>query len=316
MICNTCKVDIGDGPYVTSWTSETDKTYSCWDCDLLERIREYGSDGVIRTSLYMDAAMRAYKREYIKKTLSSRDSTPREIDTVRDYGRALAKNLVAEETAFRGSPPDHPPGPDVYEALKRIAGEQPRAEHGPRISVGTDLYDIERVFCGFWVRRYQFWFDVLCESMEPVEALVKTWEREVWFGGHDYSMDSAHTEPYAENMPEFRSYIRDEKGIRLEHVPPGSLQAFVLAATMKGYSAKVGDVTYSSYTVCKRSLFQIESGPDRLTLILDEDSPMARGGIQGISATAKDAHAMLTRAIEDWKSGKIQLAGSTDMGVM
>lgn len=186
MICKDCKVDIGGGPYVASWTADTEPTYSCWDCALLERIRTYGQDGIVRTPLYMDAALRTYKRKYIKRTLSSRDSTQREVDVVRDYGRDLAKNLVAEETAFRGKQPEPPPGPDVYAALDRIRGEPPRAEFGPQsISVGTDLYDIERVFCGFWVRRHQFSNPLPWPSLDNLTELgvsIQGWspERARW----------------------------------------------------------------------------------------------------------------------------------------
>ena len=155
----------------------------------------------------------------------------------------------------------------------------------------------------------KLWFDEFMADHDRVGVALKLWEREVWFGGKEPHLDNTMTRPY-KNMPEFREYIDKTK------LPEGSLQAFVGPAKYKGYRADVDGKTYLSYTMCGRSIFQIETANGTMVgIILDENSPTPRGGIKGIHATADQAIALIAQAIVDWKEGKINLVHSDGVGL-
>lgn len=149
------------------------------------------------------------------------------------------------------------------------------------------------------------WFDHFCAATQRVHGAMKLWEREVWFGGHHPERDEGYTR--ATNF-DFREYINKKR-------PPGSLQGVVEATNSQGLRADVGAVTYLSCTLAGRSMFQIEQGEVRVTLILDESSPNARGGVQGLDATADQAVALIAQGIADWKAGKIKLQPSRSVGL-
>lgn len=149
------------------------------------------------------------------------------------------------------------------------------------------------------------WFDTFCDDLAAVHAEAKLWERAVWFGGTEPDRDDTLTE---DDQYGFRNY---KEGVK----PKAGLQAFVDAAEYKGYKAKVGDVEYLSYTMCGRSIFQIDAPDDvSVGIILDEDSPSARGGIKSISATRDQAIALIRQAISDWQAGKIKLEHGEGVG--
>ena len=155
----------------------------------------------------------------------------------------------------------------------------------------------------------KLWFDHFMDDYDRVDEAFKLWEREVWFGGQTPHLDDAVTKPYAD-MPEFRQYIDKKKG-----APAGSLQAFVIPAKWHGYRADMWDgVTYLSYTIAGRSIFQIDAPDVSLGYCLDETSPTPRGGIQSLSCTADRAVTLITRAIADWKDGKVTFAHSDAVG--
>ena len=98
-------------------------------------------------------------------------------------------------------------------------------------------------------------------------------------------------------------------------LPPGSLQAFVIAAPLKGYSAKVDDRTYLSYSMAGRSIFQVDADDGQfVSIILDETSPTARGGVRTLRARSETAAGLLTLAAEDWKAGRIEFKPSDGVG--
>ena len=136
-----------------------------------------------------------------------------------------------------------------------------------------------------------------------IQAAIKTWEATVWFGGDQPWLDSKRVE----NNGHFISYKKVNGKIPTDALPPNSLQAFVIPAPWKGYQAQVGTLLYRSYTICGRSLFQIEEGDYFLSICCDETSPQPRSGLQGIQATLPDALRFLERAVADWKGGVIRL---------
>ena len=146
------------------------------------------------------------------------------------------------------------------------------------------------------------------DSMKPVEAALKAWERAVWFGDAEPNKDNKVTRP-AKYIPESREYKSDSYTL----CPEGSLQRFVRRANYKGYRCDVEGISYLSYTMCGRSLFQIERGEDRVTVISDETSPDPRSGLQGIHAKASVAKELLERAVADWREGKIKLVRNDKM---
>lgn len=157
----------------------------------------------------------------------------------------------------------------------------------------------------------KMWFDHFMADYDRVDEAFKLWEREVWFGGQTPHLDDAVTKPYPD-MPEFRQYIDKRTG-----APKGSLQAFVIPAEWHGYEAVMEDwdgVTYLSYTIAGRSIFQINAADARVGYCLDESSPTPRGGIQSLYCTADRAVALITRAITDWKYGKVTFVHSKDVG--
>lgn len=154
----------------------------------------------------------------------------------------------------------------------------------------------------------KLWFDYFMDDYDRVDEAFKQWEREVWFGGKEPHKDDAVTRPYLD-MPEFRQYINKRTG-----PPAGSLQAFVIPAQYHGYRADVDGVTYLSYSIAGRSIFQIDAGGDSVGYCLDEDSPTPRGGIQSLSCTADRAVTLITKAIADWKEGKVTLKHSKSVG--
>lgn len=163
----------------------------------------------------------------------------------------------------------------------------------------------------------KLWFDHFMADLERVNVAAKVWEREVWFGGETPDSDPKRVEPYSENMPDTLAYKRDAKGkIKLKHVPKRSLQAFVLPAQYKGYRCDVDGLTYLSYTMCGRSIFQIDDDANGTSvgIILDEDSPTARGGIKSIDATADQAVDLIERAVANWKAGRIVLVHQNGVG--
>lgn len=162
----------------------------------------------------------------------------------------------------------------------------------------------------------KLWFDDFCDDLECVNDAAKVWEREVWFGGEHPERDPRRVEPYSENQPETLAYRRNKHGSpRAELLPVGSLQAFVVPAEYKGYKAEVEDRTYLSYTMCGRSIFQIDRADGTfVSIILDEDSPEARGGVRSIDATAEQAIVLIKQAIADWKGGRIHLVHSDGVG--
>lgn len=154
----------------------------------------------------------------------------------------------------------------------------------------------------------KMWYDHFMADCDRVDETFKLWEREVWFGGQAPHLDDTVTEPYPD-MPEFRQYIDKKKG-----APAGSLQAFVIPAKRQGYKAEVDGTTYLSYTIAGRSIFQIDRGDVSIGYCLDETSPTPRGGVQSLSCTADQAVALITRAISDWKEGKIVFQPSDKVG--
>jgi hypothetical protein len=159
------------------------------------------------------------------------------------------------------------------------------------------------------------WFDEFMDACNRVQAAAKVWEREVWFGGDDPTADPSRVEPYSPRMLDCLAYKRDADG-RLDRsvLPKGSLQAFVIPAEYKGYKAEVDGRTYLSHTMCGRSIFQIDEGDDSVGIILDEDSPSARGGIRNIHATAERAIQLIEQATADWKAGRINLVHGDGVG--
>lgn len=164
--------------------------------------------------------------------------------------------------------------------------------------------------------RVRFWFDRFVEECDRVHAAAKLWEREVWFGGKSPDKDDTLTEPYPGLGPPDRAYRKGAKP------PEGSLQAFVHAAKFKGYRADVptgdsgGPLTYLSYTMCGRSIFQVDDDVNGTSVgvILDEDSPQPRGGIKSVTGTADQAVALLLRAILDWKAGRVKFEHKDGVG--
>jgi hypothetical protein len=154
----------------------------------------------------------------------------------------------------------------------------------------------------------KLWFDHFMADYDRVDEAFKLWEREVWFGGKEPHKDDTVSRPYPD-MPEFRQYIDKRKG-----APAGSLQAFVILAQYHGYRADVDGVAYLSYSIAGRSVFQIDAGDVSVGYCLDEDSPTPRGGIQSLSCTADRAVTLITRAITDWKDGKVTFAHSKNVG--
>jgi hypothetical protein len=167
------------------------------------------------------------------------------------------------------------------------------------------------------------WAAQIVAAMSPVEGLGREWERQVWFGGEDRSQDDRYTEPYKglEDMGH-RQYKKKPEGhgtnssIREDALPPNSLQAFVIPAEWKGYEAVVDGLKYMSYTLCGRSIFQIEDAKTGhfVSMITDEDSPTPRGGIRSIQATPAEATTFLIQAVADWKAGKIKLVHNENVG--
>lgn len=158
----------------------------------------------------------------------------------------------------------------------------------------------------------KLWFDEFLDDLARVTAAAKVWEREVWFGGEEPHKDDKLTGPYG-GLPswyEERQYLPGVKP------PAGSLQAFVDAAKWKGYRADVDGLTYLSYTMCARSIFQVDDDANETSvgIILDEDSPCPRGGIKSITATADQAVALIERAVADWKAGRVNLTHKDGVG--
>ena len=114
-------------------------------------------------------------------------------------------------------------------------------------------------------------------AMTVVNGIAKDVERDVWFGG---------------------------------------VQAFVRAAPMKGYRADVDGMVVMSYTLCGRSLLQVEQ-PDGqfICCIYDEESETPRGGIQGIHARPEVAISLLQWLQTAWKTGSINLVHSPNVGI-
>lgn len=157
------------------------------------------------------------------------------------------------------------------------------------------------------------WFEYFQAEMGRVTEAFKVWEREVWFGGETPELDPDRVRPYSERLTDILAYKCDATGRKL--ATKGSLQAFVLDAKWKGYRANVANTVYLSYTMCGRSIFQIDdSNGAMVTLILDEDSPTARGGIQGIQCTADKGVTLINKAVEDWKAGRITLVQNEGVG--
>lgn len=163
----------------------------------------------------------------------------------------------------------------------------------------------------------KLWFDDFVAKCDAVNAVAKRWEREVWFGGQFPDLDDKVTKSDDGLLPRYREYRNKKTGM-----PEGSLQAFVQAAEWKGYRADVGagdsggPVTYLSYTMCGRSIFQVDDDVNNVSvgIILDEDSPSPRGGIKSIHATAEQAVALLQRAVLDWKAGRINFEHKDGVG--
>lgn len=155
----------------------------------------------------------------------------------------------------------------------------------------------------------KLWFDDFVAECDAVGVAAKRWEREVWFGGQFPDLDDEVTKSDDGLLPRYRTYRNKKTGL-----PKGSLQAFVIPAQYKGYRADVGagdsggPRTYLSYTMCGRSIFQIDDDVNDVSvgIILDEDSPSARGGIKSIHATGKQAIALIQRAVSDWQAGLIK----------
>jgi hypothetical protein len=154
------------------------------------------------------------------------------------------------------------------------------------------------------------WAQTLVLAMEPVTVMGKEWERVVWFGGGKPHEDDSMSMPYPGlGLPD-KAYREGIQGIE------GSLQAFVRPAEWKGYSAEVDGLEYLSYTMCGRSVFQIndkETG-SYVSMIMDEDSPSPRGGIRSINATPAEAIALFTKAIQHWQAGMINLVHGEGVG--
>lgn len=154
------------------------------------------------------------------------------------------------------------------------------------------------------------WVDRMMREIEPVWRVGKEWERAVWFGGHEPDKDDAVTEP----APYDGRQYREVRG-RLK-LPKGSLQAFVIPAEFKGYSAMVDGLKYISYTIAGRSVFQVEDGAGAVvSMIMDETSCHPRGGLQAIGARSEQAVEMFQRAIADWQSGRITLSANDGVGI-
>lgn len=296
--------EVADGGLVTYFTVDDTKTktetYACQNCDLAERIRVFGETGIIRTSLLTQASLRQHEHEFIRANIG--DSAGRAFSTAVKYSTRLARRLVAEERAF-GS---------VFDETLTVAVLQ-------IVSGAGDILDaIQYVFCG----SNQYWFNRLTTQMDSVTAAGKVWEREVWFGGEDRSQDPRYTEPFEGLGGGWRAYLSKPVGhgshfsTREDVLPPGSLQALVVPAPYKGYECVVGDVKYMSYSIVGRSMFQIENKDARVTYIVDETSPKARGSVQGIEARREDAVMLFLQAVIDWKAGRIQLTQAADVGLL
>lgn len=154
------------------------------------------------------------------------------------------------------------------------------------------------------------WATTMVGDMEHVSALGKERERAVWFGGGEPHEDDTMSEPYPGLGLPHKRYQKGIQGIQ------GSLQAFIRPAKWKGYQAEVDGVDYLSYSMCGRSVFQIndkETG-SYVSMIMDENSPRPLGGVRSINATPTEAIALFKRAIADWQAGKINLVHSEDVG--
>lgn len=156
----------------------------------------------------------------------------------------------------------------------------------------------------------KLWFDEFTDAADTVDVAVKRWERQVWFGGQHPDKDNKVTKGTkgSEGLSGYREYRNKKTG-----APKGSLQAFVIPAQYKGYRADVpagdngGPLTYLSYTMCGRSIFQIDDDVNNVSvgIIVSEDEPSPRGGIKMVSGRMGQIIDLIERSILDWKAGRI-----------
>lgn len=162
----------------------------------------------------------------------------------------------------------------------------------------------------------KMWFDEFVDATDTVDAAVKRWEREVWFGSQHPDKDNKITQDDGD-LPRYRTYKNKKTG-----PPKGSLQAFVIPAQYKGYRADVpagdsgGPLTYLSYSMCGRSIFQIDDDVNNVSvgIILDEDSPSPRGGIKMVAGRMGQIIDLIERSILDWKAGRIKWEHKDSVG--
>jgi hypothetical protein len=158
-----------------------------------------------------------------------------------------------------------------------------------------------------------FLFDRVMLEKERVDEALKRWERAVWFDGTEPHKNPDVTDPDPDfpDHPAFFRYKRDAKG-RLRRDLMTGLQKIVATGPGGRRSVMVGDMTYITFSSAGRSAFQAEADDGTyVQVILDEDSPSPRGGLNGIGCTADRAIELFDRAIADWKAGKIVLGGAS-----
>lgn len=144
------------------------------------------------------------------------------------------------------------------------------------------------------------WFNQFYQDFTRVSEVAKIWERRVWLGGHEPHKDDTLTQIIPDM--ECRKYRPTASP------PPRSLQAFVWSSKGRPHRADVSGLRYLLYTLCGRTVFQIDDPGNSISvgIILAETSPRPQGGIQSISATADQAIGLIHCSIAEWEAGLIQ----------
>lgn len=125
--------------------------------------------------------------------------------------------------------------------------------------------------------RYLPWSCAIHASSEAINAHVKAFEREVWFGG---------------------------------------LQEWVQASEMRGASAQVGDIKINALASAGRWRATI-NGPNEdyyIDVLCAEDATKSTMGLNTIRATEEQAISLLKTITRAWKDGTFRLAEDTKVG--
>ena len=147
------------------------------------------------------------------------------------------------------------------------------------------------------------WAEQVCEDQKIIYAMIKVWERLVWFGGSYPSRKNTHLSP---GICGVQVYNRDASLSRLPSMPENSMQRVVYMTT--GMTAHVGKAWYATSCMAGAAGFFIEGPRASISISLDEGSANPNAGIDTVYGTLADIYALVYQSIQDWNSGKLKAA--------